>query len=197
MLPLNPNVDYIAIGILMLNAAFDPLLYAAVRKPVRKGYLEIIKWIIYALSCFVPRLRPKNNFGKSLFTCSDLNLKMYMSYNNSKPHTHMHPHTHTSHSYSTICSFYTDEVLGLKNTSKSYYKAEDQAKRTTEVNRPKITIDNSSTKLNHLMNTSSNDMTIDGESANTIISLSELQEVTMDTKSDNTVMKETTATYIT
>ena len=107
MLPLNPNVDYIAIGILMLNAAFDPLLYAAVRKPVRKGYLEIIKWIIYALSCFVPWLRPKNNFGKSIFTCSDLNLKMCMLYNNSKTtHAHMHACTHThAHSCLTICSF--------------------------------------------------------------------------------------------
>ena len=87
---------------------------------------------------------------------------------------------------------------GLKNTSKSYYKAEDQAKRTTEANRPKFTIDNSSTKLNYLMNSSSNDMTVDGESVNTIISLAELQEVTMDTKSDdNTVMDETKSTYVT
>ena len=48
------------------------------------------------------------------------------------------------------------------------------------------------------MNSSSNDMTVDGESVNTIISLAELQEVTMHTKSDdNTVMDETKSTYVT
>lgn len=64
-LPLNPNVDYIAIGILMLNSAFDPLLYAAIRRPVRKGYVEILKWIFYCLLCFAPWLKPKNNFGRT------------------------------------------------------------------------------------------------------------------------------------
>jgi len=49
-------------------------------------------------------------------------------------------------------------------------------------------IDNSSTKLDHLMNASSNDamdVAVDGEFINTIISLTELQDVTLDTKGNN------------
>ena len=74
-LPLNPNVDYIAIGILMLNSAFDPLLYAAIRKPVRKGYMEIMKWTVYCMLCFAPWLKPKDNFGtRVVCNCASMHI---------------------------------------------------------------------------------------------------------------------------
>ena len=63
----------------MLNSAFDPLLYAAIRKPVRKGYMEIMKWTVYCMLCFAPWLKPKNNFGTTRVVCNYAT--MYISKN--------------------------------------------------------------------------------------------------------------------
>ena len=85
------------------------------------------------------------------------------------------------HVHGCLMYVYTDEVLGLRNTSIRVYNKENVTKRTAGVNR--LPIDTSSTKLT----TSTNGVTIDRESVNTIMSLSELKGLSMETECDNMV----------
>ena len=148
----------------MLNSAFDPLLYAAIRKPVRKGYMEIIKWTAYCVLCFVPWLKPKNNFGMItrvlLFMC--------------------------------IYLHFLDEVLGLKNTNGYPQNGTEQKKKVSKVNSDKSLsveckhVTEVSTRI------TDTDIQRDGTTAATTINLSLVQEVTIlkqnNTKNDSEVV---------
>ena len=58
------DIDYIVLNVLLLNVVVDPLIHAVVRKPVRRAYLQIVKWLIYGCCCGWKLLKPEENFGK-------------------------------------------------------------------------------------------------------------------------------------
>lgn len=61
------DIDYIVLNVLLLNVAVDPLIHAVVRKPVRRAYLQIVKWLLYGCCCGWRLLKPKENLGKTTF----------------------------------------------------------------------------------------------------------------------------------
>ena len=149
----------------MLNSAFDPLLYAAIRKPVRKGYIEIIKWTTYCMLCFAPWLKPKNNFG-------------------------MHNKCRNVCIYICIS---VDEVLGLKNSNRYTQNGAEQNKKLNHVSKVTQASDTSlNIECKHVTEVlaritdtvSNNTREVNNTSAATTINLSVVQEVTI-VKQDN------------
>lgn len=61
---IDPHIDYTVFTILLLNSAINPILHVAVRKPVRKAYVEILKWFFYIILCCCDALKPTRKFGE-------------------------------------------------------------------------------------------------------------------------------------
>lgn len=60
---VDTDVQYIAICILSMNVLLNPLLHSTIRRPVRRGILLVLRWLLYLVLCCKSTLLPTTKIG--------------------------------------------------------------------------------------------------------------------------------------